>query len=125
MKMKIYINFDLSIRGDYKGFYTWLDKNNAEERGSGYAYIKDYPFPEKEFRGAKDFKEKNIKLFNYLRKEIKDFAEIGTADRVYVTLKVIDTDHIGGMFLFGKSQSAPWKGYYQVEGDKNNDFDFL
>jgi hypothetical protein len=123
MQIKIYISFDLSIRGDYKGFYSWLDKNNAEERGNGYAYIKDYFCPDKVFSGAKDFKEKNTMFFNYLKKDIKKFAEISNSDRIYVTLKVIDSDYIGGVFLFGRKQSSPWEGFNN-DSETNNDFDF-
>ena len=31
VKKHIVINFDLGLRGDYSGLYTWLDSRNAIE----------------------------------------------------------------------------------------------
>ena len=123
MKIKIYINFDLSLRGDYKGLYKWLDKYNAEERGNGYALIKEYLFPDSEIEGVTDFKDKNFKLINFIRKDIKKYAEIGSSDRIYLTLKTLGRGNLGGAFLFGRQQATPWEGYYQESTDSEIDID--
>ena len=107
MKITFYINFDLNIRGDYKGLYKWLDKNKAEERGNNYALIKKYDFPEKEIEGLTTIAEKNNALAKYLRKELTEYVEITKTDRIYITIKVLGGDNIGGIFLFGRSQSNP------------------
>jgi len=31
MKSAVWISFDLDIKGDYKGFYAWLDNHGARE----------------------------------------------------------------------------------------------
>lgn len=124
MNVPFYISFDLSLRGDYQGLYRWLDKNKAEERGNGYAFIKSYNCPDSELEGATDFKEKNYKFANYVKKEILEYAEIGSSDRIYITLKLIDNNHVGGLFLFGKKQSEPWEGHYQDDSEISGDFDF-
>lgn len=117
MKLHFYINFDFGLRGDYKGLYKWLDKNNAEERGNGYALIRKYEFPEKELEGASGYKEKNQRLITYLRTEIKEFAEIGPSDRIYMTFVPLELGKLGGIFLFGKKQASPWEGHY-LNGDE-------
>jgi hypothetical protein len=123
MKITFYINFDLNIRGDYKGLYKWLDKNKAEERGSNYALIKNYDFPDSEIKGLNTIAEKSNAFANYLRKDIVESVEIGKTDRIYITIKVLGGEHIGGIFLFGRSQSNPWDGY--ADNDKNDvNFDF-
>ncbi|WP_432670536.1 hypothetical protein [Flavobacterium sp. SM2513] len=121
MKIKFYINFDLNIRGDYKGLYKWLDKNKAEERGNSYALIRDYDFPETEIKGLTTIAEKSTAFAKYLRNELKEYVEIAKTDRIYITFKVLGGDNIGGIFLFGRSQSSPWEGYADVD---NNDVNF-
>jgi hypothetical protein len=121
MKIKFYINFDLNIRGDYKGLYKWLDKNKAEERGNSYALIKNYDFPETEIKGLTTMVEQNNAFAKYLRNELKEYVEIAKTDRIYVTFKVLGRDNIGGIFLFGRGQSSPWEGYAD---DDNSDINF-
>lgn len=123
MEKRIFINFDLSLRGDYKGLYKWLDKNNAEERGNGYALIKKYFYPDSELAGASDYKEKNMKLINFIRKDIKKFAEIGSSDRIYLTFETFEKESLGGIFLFGKKQATPWEGHYNESSETETDFD--
>ena len=123
MKITFYINFDLNIRGDYKGLYKWLDKIKAEERGSNYAIIKDYEFPETEMVGLTKIYEKNNAFAKYLRNEIKKFVNVGNSDRIYLTIAMIGTDHIGGIFLFGRRQSSPWEGAYVDEDNSEITFD--
>ena len=40
MKKAIWVSFDLGVRGDYEGIYTWLDEHGAEECGDSLAYLK-------------------------------------------------------------------------------------
>ena len=122
MKITFYISFDLNIRGDYKGLYKWLDKNKAEERGSNYAIIKGYDFPVTEISGLTKVSEKNNAFAKYLRNEILQFVNISSSDRIYLTISMIDTNHIGGIFLFGRKQSNPWEGTYV--DDDNSDIIF-
>lgn len=124
MNINFYINFDLSIRGDYKGLYKWLDKNNAEERGNGYALIKGYHFPDSKMSGLTEMGEKNNAFAVHLRSEIKEFASINKSDRIYLTMGIIGGDKIGGIFLFGRKQASPWEGSYLDDISTDIDFDF-
>ena len=123
MKITFYINFDLNIRGDYKGLYKWLDKNKAEERGNNYAIIKNYDFPDSEIEGLTIVADKNRAFSNYLKNEIIEFATIGKTDRIYLTLKVLGRENVGGVFIFGRKQSNPWEGAYTEDEDNDVNFD--
>lgn len=123
MKLNFYINFDFGLRGDYKGFYKWLDKNKAEERGNGYALIREFEFPDQELIKITDGKNKNVWVIDYLKKDIQKYAEIGSSDRIYLTLKSLFNDNLGGIFLFGKKQASPWEGHYLTEGETEMDFE--
>jgi hypothetical protein len=123
MKITFYINFDLNIRGDYKGLYKWLDKNKAEERGNNYALIKNYDFPDTKIQDLSTIADKSNAFAKYLRNDLTESVEIGKTDRIYITIKVLGGEHIGGIFLFGRSQSNPWDGYAGDDiTDVNYDF---
>ena len=124
MEIKLYINYDLGIRGDYKGLYRWLDKNKAEERGNAYALIKKYDFPDSELTGVTGFKEKNLKFIKFIKDDILKFATIGKSDRIYMTFNTIEIRNLGGVFLFGRNQASPWEGYYQEDSDSDINIDF-
>lgn len=122
MKLDFYINFDFGLRGDYKGLYKWLDKNRAEERGNCYALIKGYQLSSEFFFGLTDVKEKNLKFIKHIQQEIKESVELSSTDRIYLTFALIDSNKLGGAFLFGKKQSTPWEGHYSESGDCELDF---
>jgi hypothetical protein len=124
MKITFYINFDLNIRGDYKGLYKWLDKNKAEERGSNYAIIKKYDFPDEKIEGLTKVLAKNNAFAKHLKEEINEYVTIGKSDRIYLTLKVFGRENIGGIFLFGRKQSDPWEGTYTEDDNTDDNFDF-
>lgn len=125
MEKNFYINFDFSLRGDYKGLFKWLDKNNAEERGNGYALIKKYDFPDNELDGVTDPKEKSLKLVSYLRKDIKEVVKISPSDRIYLTFLLFETENLGGIFLFGNKQAPPWEGSFQDNDEPETDLEQL
>ncbi len=119
-KINFYINYDLGLRGDYAGLYKWLDKNKAEERGYGYARIKDYEYPENLYDNTDENTEKNSKLIEHIKKELKSFVKLEPSDRIYLTMKGVGNKKIGGTFLFGGKRPAPWQGYYQKENSNTN-----
>lgn len=112
MKITFSINYDLGLRGDYKGLYKWLDKNKAEERGNCYAVIKEYNFPDEEFANEIDPKSKDKIFFRFIQKDIKSFVNINQSDRIYLTFVGFGSDNLTGGFLFGKKHTAPWEGHF-------------
>ena len=100
---KIWLSYDLGIKGDYNGLYTYLDSVNATECGNSVAYFET----EIEKEIAKEI------LLN-----LKSFCEIRKTDRLYLVMNK-GTKTVSG-FLLGKKQSPPWEGYYL---GSNTDFD--
>jgi len=39
MKKAVWISYDLGIKGDYQGLYSWLDDHDAIECGNSVAFI--------------------------------------------------------------------------------------
>ncbi|MBA7525956.1 hypothetical protein ES705_18116 [subsurface metagenome] len=98
MKRAIWISYDLGIKGDYQGLYSWLDDHEAIECGNSVAFIR-YEY------------KSNLKA--ELKKDLKDNVEFKPGDRIYIVRRVpVDGKKlIRGNFIFGKRKSNPWEGY--------------
>ncbi len=96
MKKLIWISFDLSVRGDYEGIYSWLDIKNAKECGDSLAAF-NFEFPEE---GS---------LLNELKREISENVKLQKRDRIYVIWR--EEKKMKGRFIFGKRKASPWEGY--------------
>ena len=46
MQRSIWLSYDLGVRGDYEGMYSWLENHAAKECGSSVAFLKNYEFYE-------------------------------------------------------------------------------
>ena len=103
-KKTIWISYDLGIRGDYTGLYTWLDKYGARECGDSMAII-----------------WKTIKgdVPTTLAQELKKNVKLTKTDRIYIIYR--DEGKVKGKFIFGGRKRAPWKGYGQVAGEAEED----
>ncbi len=98
-KKTYWISFDLGLRGDYQGLYTWLDNNNAMECGNSIAVIHT------KLEGD---------LVEVVTKEIKKAVNFSTSDRVYIIYKDDITNKTKGKFIVGGGRKrAPWEGYKQ------------
>ena len=102
MKRIIWISYDLGVRGDYEGIYTWLDQYDAIECGDSIALLKY------EFTGE---------LIETLKKDIKDWVEISKKTRIYVIWRDNKTKKMKGRFVFGTRKSPPWSGYAVSESE--------
>ena len=122
MNIRLYINYDLSLRGDYKGIYKWLDKNEAKERGNGYALIENYNIPESVISKSKDI-DKDATIIKYIREDLQESVDIKPSDRIYLTFKKLEDEKLAGIFLFGKPQMPPWEGTYNESSEAVIDFD--
>lgn len=98
MKKTIWISYDLGIKGDYQGLYSWLDDHEAIECGNSVAFMKY------EFTG--NFKAE-------LKKNLEDNVEFKPGDRIYIVrgVKVDGKKLMRGIFILGKRKSNPWEGY--------------
>ena len=96
MKKGYWLSYDLGIKGDYTGLYTFLDAVEARECGDSIAYFQ------------KDYGDNFLKA---LTEELKNNVEISKTDRFYVVYIEPTTNKAKGKFLFGGRKRAPWEGY--------------
>ena len=115
MTKTIFITYDLGIRGDFDSLYTWLDENNAEERGYGLAVIKKF--------SVDSSLKKDIDFMRSVRDILAAKMKITSSDRIYMVWNSVENDKIKAGFLFGKSKQAPWTGFAQKGGIGNIDLD--
>ncbi len=95
MKRGIWLSFDLGLRGDYEGMFTFLDSREAQECGDSMAYLK--------FEFDQD-------LLAELADQLKQAVHLDQRSRVYA----IFPDSQGGYkgrFIVGKRKPSPWAGY--------------
>jgi hypothetical protein len=96
MKKAIWISYDLGLKGDYNGLYSWLDTLEAKECGDSVAFFS------KEFKG--DIKDT-------IKNEISKNVKLNKTDRIYIIYLDSETDKMKGSYLFGGRKRAPWEGY--------------
>ena len=105
-KKTIWISYDLGVRGDYDGLYSWLDEHDAEERGDSVALIKY------DFSGD---------LIDALKADIGESVETTKKSRFYVIWHDTTKKKMKGRFLFGTKKSPPWSGYAVGKGSPVDD----
>ena len=109
MKRAVWISYDLGVRGDYEGIYTWLDEHGAIECGDNIAFVKEY--------------EVSRNLIKTLKKDIQDSVEITKKTRIYVIWRDAKTKKMKGRFIFGTRKAPPWTGYAiskeEIEDDES------
>lgn len=92
----IWLSYDLGLRGDYEGLYTWLDSKGAKECGNSIAYLK--------IQGT-DINDALERLSHEIQSNIK----VAINNRFYVISKG------GGRFIIGGRKASPWEGYAQKD----------
>ncbi len=107
MTKSIWISYDLGIKGDYSGMYTWLDNYAAKECGDSLAFI--------HYEYKKDF-------IDELLNDITDYVTLKKTDRLYIVYQDDSTNKIKGKFISGKRKGGPWEGYGEKEGFMEEDF---
>ena len=110
-KLRIWLSYDLGIRGDYEGLYKWLDEHDAVETGNSCAsFLFDF----------KDNNDDTIK--KTLLREWRCF-ETNKNTRMYVIRKSImnGKELMRGGFLIGARRGNPWEGYADKESDDDSE----
>ena len=97
-KKAFWISYDLGLKGDYSGFYTWLDTVKAKECGDSIAFF------------TKENKY-NENLIEDIVIEIKKYVNLSKTDRVYLIYLENISGKVKGYFLFGGRKRAPWEGF--------------
>ncbi|MGZ8216326.1 hypothetical protein [Methylomagnum sp.] len=108
MKSAIWIIFDLGVRGDYEGIYTWLDQHGAKECGNSAAFL-NY-----EYSGE---------LLSALKADLEESIQVSKKTRIYVAYSDLETKKVKGQFIIGGRKASPWEGYAvrvsQVDADES------
>lgn len=98
-KKSFWLSYDLGLKGDYKGLYTFLDSVEAKECGDSVAFFK------------KDYTDN---FLEELKNDLKNAMNLSATDRIYVIHSDISTKNVRegkGKFLFGGRKRSPWEGY--------------
>ncbi len=96
MKARIWLSYDLGLKGDYEGMYIFLDSYGAVECGDSFASM-EYPYED-------DLREE-------IKQEIRDRVQLNKNDRVYLVWRKEDNGNFAGKFIIGRRKPAPWAGY--------------
>jgi hypothetical protein len=89
-KQRVWLSYDLGLRGDYESLYEWLDERSAEECGDSIATFL------------------TTQTRDELQDSLVDVLEGSPKARIYIITK-----DGGGTFIFGKRKAAPWTGSFQ------------
>ena len=96
MKSAIWISYDLGVRGDFEGMYTWLDEHGAKECGDSLAFV-NYEYKKE--------------LIKDLKADLKAALEMSKKSRIYTIHLDPVTKKMKGTFLFGGRKAPPWAGF--------------
>lgn len=100
---KIWISFDLGVRGDYESLFAWLDDHGAKECGVNAAYV--------EYVYEKDFVPE-------LKAELDELMGKSSRNRVYVIHTVGKEKGAKGQWIIGGRKAAPWVGFGAGSGQE-------
>ncbi|NKC13189.1 MAG: hypothetical protein GKR94_13610 [Gammaproteobacteria bacterium] len=106
-KKAVWLSYDLGVRGDYEGMYTWLDDLDAKECGDRVAFL-NYGYRKS--------------LAEEMEEDIRASVELGRRARIYITFQDSKTKRLKGRFLVGKRKSPPWSGFSSRTTDDIEDF---
>jgi hypothetical protein len=105
-KKSFWLSYDLGLKGDYEGLFSFLDNVAGVECVNNLAYFNyecttdDYP--------------------NEIKNRIKEEVNIDKNDRFYLIWKN-EAGAIKGRFLFGGRKRSPWEGFGRViAGDESD-----
>lgn len=109
--LRIWLSYDLGIRGDYDGLYKWLDEHKAVETGNSCA---SFMF---QFEDNNDQTIKNTLLSEW------ECIDTNRNTRFYVIRKSVKdgVDGMRGSYLIGRRKSNPWEGYADRESEDDSE----
>jgi hypothetical protein len=104
MRHRIWLSFDLGVRGDYEGMYEFLDAHGAKECGDSMGTFWY------EYQGD---------LLKSLMRDLKSAVATDKRSRVYVVYPRTDGKHTG-KFVIGSRKAPPWAGHAQSTEDEED-----
>lgn len=112
MKTRVWLSYDLSVKGDYENLYTWLDAHKAQECGDSIATF---------FWESDTDTIENIKT--EISSSLKTEITFSKKDRVYLVFKK-ENETYAGSFIIGSRKANPWEGYSQELISDDEEFAF-
>lgn len=106
-KQAFWMSYDLGLKGDYAGLYTFLDSVGANECGDSVAYF------------TMECTEDCVAVIKEL---ILRFVKLNNTDRIYLIYPDENSKKLKGSFLFGGRKRSPWEGYAKGIEDQVEDF---
>ena len=103
----VWISFDLGLKGDYKGLYTFLDNHKAVECGQGLAFL-NY--------NADTFGDN---ILSAIKADLEKVITLLPSERVYIIWK--EGSKIKGEFINGSRRQSPWEGYGNLNNQRKPD----
>jgi hypothetical protein len=104
MKHFVWLSFDLAVKGDYEGMYTWLDNHGAKECGDSVACF---------------WYEHTGDLKQSIKRDLKEHVELDAKrNRIYLIHLV--EGKMKGSFVFGRRRNAPWTGHAETGEDADD-----
>jgi hypothetical protein len=103
-KARVWLSFDLGVRGDFQGMYEFLDAYKAKECGNSV--------------GVFSFDYQND-LVVELTAKLQEHVDFDKRSRVYVIFPR-EGKHVG-RFIVGKRKAPPWAGYATSEAADEDD----
>ena len=101
-KSTVWISYDLGVRGDYEGLFSWLDAHRAKECGDSVAVL-NY-----QYEGV---------LPDRLKADLENSIAVDKRTRIYVVFRERATNKNKGSFLFGGRRPPPWAGRASLDTD--------
>jgi hypothetical protein len=107
-KLKTFwLSYDLGIRGDYDGLYSWLDNQEAKECGDSLAVFS---------------RETDDDFLKVIERELITKVKFNSSDRIYIIWYDISEKKVKGRFIIGSRKRPPWRGYgWSTEEESNID----
>lgn len=98
----LWMSYDLGIKGDYQGLYSWIDDHEGKECGNSVAYL---------------CFEYDTDVLPELEKDLKTKVNFQPGDRIYIVRieKVNQEKKIRGRFIIGNRKANPWEGYGTIQ----------
>jgi len=95
-KSATWLSFDLGVRGDYEGLFTWLDDHHARECAGNTAFIQySHEGP----------------IFEAIQADLREAITVTKKARIYVIYLEPSTRKMKGKFIFGGRTAPPWAGF--------------
>lgn len=105
-KKSFWLSYDLGLKGDYDGLFSFLDNVKAVECVDNLAYFT--------YECQSEDHPEEIKTL--LNKEVR----IDKTDRFYIIWRT-ESGSIKGRFLFGGRKRSPWEGFGNVIHEDESD----